>query len=275
MRRCAVLGRATSLLVLVLAVLPLAVHAAKTTSVTTVIYQVVVDEQNTSLFHNNKSCQGSSNPLSVAAGLGYTAVDVGLGGDLQRPDSGPAYNFPLWTPVSLTNSSYDEVNSCTSNGTCVVSSLVQNSTTLSLNTRSTPRSLRINLGYPCPSNVCGFDNQALPTQLQSPFQQSQAKVSISLNSNAPLTSMTPCQSVACFEAQEGHANLWFDDPVTPLLSWKVSWGRMRVLRMSLNTWYFIADACDGTSTAALYRTENRRSPFWGWYIMPFFITATK
>lgn len=277
MRNSMFWGRATLRLLLALAALPLAVYGAKTTPVTTVIYQAVVDEQNTSQFYANSSCQGSTNPLSVALGLGYTAVDVGLGGDLVRLDPGQAYNFPpLWTPVSLIGSSYDEANSCASNGTCVVSSLVQNNTTLSLNSRSTPRSLLINFSYPCPKDVCGFDNKPLPSQLSTPFKQSQAKVSISLNDNSPLTGMLVCTSVACFEAQEGHASLWFDDPTTPLLSWKVYWGRVRVLRMSPSTWYFIGDSCDGTGTAALYRTENKRNPsFQGWYLMPFFITATK
>lgn len=276
MRNRAGLGGAILLLGILVVASPVALYAAKPTPVTITLYQAVVDEQNTSEFYDNTSCPGSNLPLAVSPGLGYNDLDVGLGGDGVQWGPTVAYDFGSpWTLASnLLSSAYDRTN-CSANGTCVVSSLVENNATLNLNTRSTPRQIWINFSYPCPASVCGFEPQPLPTQLSAPFQVSQARVSVFLSD--PFTGMPVCDSTACFQAQEADANLWFDDPVTPLLTWKVRWGRVRVLRLTSNQWYIIADSCDGTSTAALYRTENKRgkTSFQGYYLMPFFITVTK
>ncbi len=244
--------------------------AGKTTPATITLYNGIVDEQNTSAFYGNQSCLGSSTVLYGA----------GLSGDGLVNGPNVAYNCGLpWTMSdTVLSTSYDQSKNstnCNANGTCVVSALVENNATINLNTRTTPRAIAFNFDTPC--NGCsGFNNLALPSYMTGGTKStSQAKFSVF--APVSLTSMAVCSSTACPEAEIAYMNLWFDDWTTPLLSWKVAWGRVRVLRMTSTLWYVVADMCDGTSTAAVYRTENQRggkTSFRGYWIMPTLITVS-
>ncbi len=87
--------------------------------------------------------------------------------------------------------------------------------------------------------------------------------------------MGVCSSTACTQAVEGFAKFWFTD--NSGTQWRIDWATVRVLRMSSNTWYFIADACDGTQVAGLSElTGTRTQPktvFNGYYLIPFFFSA--
>ena len=93
----------------------------------------------------------------------------------------------------------------------------------------------------------------------------------------PYTSMAICSSRACLEAQPAFAKLWFADPNDSSVTWRVDWTYLRVLRMSQNTWYILADSCDGSQIARLSklegaRTQPKATPN-GYYLIPFFIEA--
>jgi hypothetical protein len=91
-----------------------------------------------------------------------------------------------------------------------------------------------------------------------------------------LTSMSVCSSTDCPEWRAIKATFWFDE--TPDVQWRVDWASVRVLRVSTNSWYIIADACNGTQVAGLSElTGNRTKPREvnsGYFLMPLFIGVT-
>ena len=89
--------------------------------------------------------------------------------------------------------------------------------------------------------------------------------------------MEICSSQACPEAEIAVAKLWFSDPANSSVTWRVDWTYLRILRMSPDTWYILADSCDGGQIAGLSKLEGNRSRpktvFNGYYLIPFFIEA--
>lgn len=91
----------------------------------------------------------------------------------------------------------------------------------------------------------------------------------------PYTSLAVCSSSVCTEATTAYAKFWFLDNAG--VQWRMDWATVRVLRMSSNTWYIMADECDGTEVAGLSKLSGTRTQpktvFNGYYLTPFFITA--
>ncbi len=261
-RTCLV--RTSLLTVALLAALPLAVYAQ--TPVTMNIFSKVVDEQPTGCF---------ASPPWVFDFAGFT-------GDINT--SSIAYNFGApWTTYpsfgqTLFAATYVNGGDCnrTSN-VCLGVKLNHNEKTLSLDTRGTngPRTVKLDFSAPC--TTCGTVIKSLEfgKTLDIPML-----VSVFLDS--PFTGMGICSSTACPEAQPAFVKLWFDDPPPRsdrLVTWRVDWPYVRVLRMSANTWYVLADGCDGSQVASLYKRHNDQKrvsiSFQGKYLMPFFLSAVK
>jgi hypothetical protein len=90
--------------------------------------------------------------------------------------------------------------------------------------------------------------------------------------------MGTCSSRTCPEARIAYAKFWFTDGG---VNWRLDWDEMRVLRMKSdptsntapNTWYIIADECDGTDVAALIQMngKNTKGVITGYYKVPLFI----
>jgi len=232
------------------------------------IYFQVVDEQNLNAFYNTTgSCPGSSYPIDPA----YFAGDL-----VNGPTSAYGFGLPWTLSSSLSSSTFVDGAYCNSStGVCLGVKFNHNDTVLSLDTRGTlgPRKLDVNFSAPCldcslPGNPSVFGGSANIPALISVFLDN------------PFPSMAVCSSLACPEAQSGFAKLWFDDPNgDPLLTWRVDWPFVRVLRMSSNTWYVLGDGCDGSRVAMLYRLHNdkhRQSvSYQGSYLIPFFLSGVK
>jgi hypothetical protein len=93
-----------------------------------------------------------------------------------------------------------------------------------------------------------------------------------------LTSMEVCSSTDCPEWRAIKATFWFNEAENPDVDWRVDWAFVRVLRVSTNSWYIIADACGGSQLAGLSElTGNRTKPREvnsGYFLMPLFIGVT-
>jgi hypothetical protein len=232
------------------------------------LYFEVVDEQNLNAYYGTTgSCPGSRFVIDTS----YFAGDMANG-----PTS--AYGFgPPWTlSSSLSSSSYvDGANCNTSTRVCLGVKFNHNDTVLSLDTRGTlgPRKIDVNFSAPCLDCSLAGNPGVFGGSANVP-----ALISVFLDN--PFPSMAVCSSLACPEAQSGFAKLWFDDPNgDPLLTWRVDWPFVRVLRMSSNTWYVLGDGCDGSRVAQLYRLHNdkhRQSvSYQGSYLIPFFLSGVR
>ncbi len=212
-----------------------------------------------------------------------------LSGDITADPSavGPttAYTMVPWTPppVSLTSVAYVNGADCNpSSATCLASNLNKNQTVLSIDTRNSldattgkPRNLVLNFGQPCdtcpygPGPANPFGVNPLPTP---------GLLSVFLT--VPYTSMSICSTTDCPESETGTARFWFNDPnASANVTWRVDWGFVRVLRVATNTWYVLADGCDGSQVATLYRLQNVRKKVstsrQGQYLMPFFASGVQ
>ena len=227
-------------------------------------FSMVVDEQ------TNVGCP---NPPLIAPPLLY--------GDTT---SGPTtiYNTPPWSvpTTSVTSSAYANGADCSpTKGTCTSVSLSKS--TLSIDTRLSqdaatgqPRNLKLDFSQPCPgcpygpgpANPFGAGPLATPGLL-------------SIFLTTPFNGMAICSTTDCPESETGTARFWFDDPTVRNLQWRVDWGFVRVLRVSANTWYVLADACDGSQVATLYRLNNNKKNVTvsrqGQYMMPFFASGVQ
>jgi hypothetical protein len=153
--------------------------------------------------------------------------------------------------------------------------------TLSIDTRNSqdaatgkPRNLVLNFGQPCPSCPYG----AGPA---NPFGAGPLATPglLSIFLTTPYSGMAICSTTDCPESETGTARFWFDDPTVRNQQWRVDWGFVRVLRVSVNTWYVLADACDGSQVATLYRLANSKKNVTvsrqGQYLMPFFASGVQ
>ncbi len=239
--------------------------AASTSPLTMNIFFQIVDEQNTTAFYNNGTayCSGSS----ASIGNPYFEGDLSNG-----PTS--AYLFvPPWTLSSnLSSAQYVNGNNCSSSNACLSVNFNKNQSTLSLDTRNSagPRKVDLNFSDPCTTCSVKGVTPSFGSSVSTP-------VLVSIFLNSPYTSMSVCSSTTCPEAEPAFAKLWFTDPTNSQVTWRVDWTYLRVLRMSASTWYVIADACDGSQIAGLYRLQNQRNKvttsFQGSYLIPFFLSA--
>lgn len=252
------LVRAGLLAATLLVVFPLAVHTATQTAMKIKIYFTAVDEQ---------TGIGCSFPPAVVPAEVRGDQDVGS----------TAYEFGApWTPYSLLATTYANGDSCNStSNVCLGAKLVTNERVLSLDTRGTlgPRKVEMDFRSPCATSLCGFQNKPLEFSPLIPMP-----VLLSVFLDTPFTSMGVCSSTACPEAQPATLRLWFDDPKgDPQQTWRVDWGYLRVLRMSANTWYVIANGCDGSQVARLYKLHNNKRQLsvslQGLYLMPLFLSG--
>ncbi len=194
-----------------------------------------------------------------------------------------AYSDSPWTPTPESSVAYLNGKDCSPKGTCLSVNLNKNQSTFSIDTRYSqdsttgkPRNLVLNFSQPCasgcpygPGPVNPFGVNPLPTP---------GLLSVFLT--VPYTQMATCSSTDCPEAEPATARFWFDDPNgNTNLQWRVDWTYVRVLRMNANTWYVLADTCDGSQIATLYRLANNKKNATlsrqGQYLMPFFVSAVK
>ncbi len=245
-----------------------ATSAATQTPVTVNIYFQVVDEQNLNLFYNTTgSCSGSTEVIDYP----YFKGDLANG-----PTSAYGFVGSPWSLVSgLSSSQYANKTYCAQGSNiCLGVNLNHNNTVLSLDTRNTlgPRKVDLNFSAPCVTCPLPGITPSFGSSLSTPML-------VSVFLNTPYTSLSKCSSAACPEAEPAFAKLWFNDPANSQVTWRVDWSYLRVLRMSDNTWYVIADGCDGGQVAGLYRLQNQRNKvstsFQGRYLMPFFLSAVK
>ncbi len=231
------------------------------------IYDMVIDEQNTTAFYHNGTafCDGTVNPVQASA----------MTGDSLVAGATSAYGFgsPWKAFTSLTSTAYSDGTDCGTN--CLQVQLAQSSKTFTVDTRGTagpPRTLKISFANPCGTT------QGCPGPAGNPSVFGGSVTTAGLLSiflDFPYTSMAVCSSTACPEAQPAFAKFWFKDSSGN--TWRVDWTYLRVLRMTNSTWYIIGDACDGSQVAGLSQLiGNRTQPktvFNGYYEIPFFIAA--
>lgn len=192
-----------------------------------------------------------------------------------------AYTDAPWTMpfTTLTSVAYKNGADCNSSSrVCLSVALNHNETVLSLDSRGTQdpttgksRAVRLDFSQPClycaygpgPANPFGANPVSTPGLL-------------SIFLTTPYTSMAVCTTTDCAESETGTARFWFNDASGN--QWRVDWGFVRVLRVSANTWYVLANGCDGSQVATLYRLQNKRgnsASRQGQYLMPFFASAAR
>lgn len=274
MKRHFVVRRALLVTALVLALPVFLLSASTNRSMIMDFFNPVVDQQ-TSI--------GCSNPPLLQS-PGYS------GGSTSDPYAlGPttAWNMLPWPqpPVAVASVQYaDGVDCNPSTGTCMSVQLNKNLSTLSVDSRNSldsttgqPRYMAVNFNNPCPQCPYG-GGPANPFGSPGGITNTPGLLSIFLT--IPFTNMGVCTSTDCPEAESGTARFWFDDPKhTANLQWRIDWGYIRVLRVSSNTWYAMADGCDGSQVATLYKLANNRKSTsisrQGSYLMPFFISGVQ
>lgn len=233
------------------------------------VYDAVVDEHDTNAYYGSATfCPGSSAPFQTSNFAGDFAV------------TGPmtAYEFgsPWALATGLSSTGYADGSDCGQN--CLRVQFNSGLKILSFDTRGTlgPRKMSLNFSEPCgQAEGCpgpGGDPAVFGGSLSTPGL-------LNVFLDFPFTDMEVCTSTACPEAQPAFAKFWFTDPADSQVTWRVDWYYLRVLRMSADAWYVIADACDGTQIAGFSKLEgNRGRPktvFNGYYKIPFFLGLVK
>lgn len=234
-------------------------------SCTITVLGQVFDEQDTTLYYNNGTtfCSGTVNPVQNSAVLGDQSL------------TSTVWDFTGWTAQSgVASSSYVDGSNCGNN--CLRAYINSNNTILTLDTRGTsgPRQVTVGFAQPC-GQTDGCPGPAGSSAVFGGSITTPALLNVYLN--VPYTSMAVCTSTACPEAEPAFAKLWFNDPSDSSVQWRIDWAYLRVLRLSANAWYVIADACDGGQIAGLSRLQGTRTRpktvFNGYYKIPFFLTA--
>ena len=250
-----VLARA---LVLSLALLPLAVQAKGGSGIPAIanVYTSVYDEQ------TGQGCPGIPATVHDTVGFGPDAI----------PGASFAWDFFIgpWTAqTGMASGIYEDGTFPASVGSALRTEFLTNNKVFAIDTRTTAKPLRkfnldFNKPYDPPVNVPRIGSTYTTPGL---FQ---------ISGLQSLTSMAVCSSTDCPEWRAIKATFWFDE--TPDVQWRVDWASVRVLRVSTNSWYIIADACNGTQVAGLSElTGNRTKPREvnsGYFLMPLFIGVT-
>lgn len=254
----------------------LTVYAARnpssTSSVSLIayVYDQVVDEQDTTSFYHNGTnyCPGSNFPIQFSLLQGDHVTDP----NFAAPTDAYTFGAPWTTASGLSSTAYADGDSCGNN--CLRVQFASSNKTFAFDTRGTsgPRKLTVNFFQPCGTSQ-GCPGPAGDPSVFGGSVTTAGLLDIFLD--FPYTSMAVCSSTACPEAQPAFAKFWFTDPSNSSVTWRIDWSYLRVLRMSSNTWYVVADECDGSQVAGLSQlVGNRTQPktvFNGYYEIPFFI----
>jgi len=254
----------------VLVAAPLIASAAKPSVVPLKarVFFTMVDEQNTADYFHDGGITGCPSPPEVDS--------PGLIPDTGAAVLASAWDIPGWTSVTgLTAGAYDNGTFCASSTACLRAEFNSGDKTLSIDTRTTAGPVRRftldfgdgwDLANDVPSDFVPSVGQAVTTP--GLFE---------VLGTAALTQMGVCSSRACLEAREYPAKFWFVDGAG--ITWRVDWRHMRVLRVSADTWYLVADSCDGSQVAGLSKLEGSRTrpreTNQGYYLAPFFISVKR
>lgn len=230
------------------------------------VFGTVIDEQDTVGYFRDGGITGCPDPPEVdVAGL--------------LPDTptvlSSAWTQPGWSPWSnVTSGNYDNGTNCLpGSSACLRADLTSSDKTLSIDTRTTtgPRKFTLDL-----SDAWDLVNDRPMVNIPSIGQTVVTPALFEVLGTSSLTGMGVCSTAACLEAREYPAKFWFD---VGGVTWRVDWRHMRVLRVATNTWYFIADACDGSQVAGLSKLEGSRTKpretNQGYFLVPFFISVQK
>lgn len=247
------------------------------------VYETVIDEQNTIAFSGELQCPGYPT-FPTEQDLLTGDWDSRYRGDIIPGSSTPAYEFgdPPWTLV--TNVELDKADFYADGAQGVQVRIEQGRQTMSLITDGSSRQMTVDLSSPCDNDAGDIGCPVPPgntADVVGAFGQTTVTRPGLLNlfmvrPYSTYTEMVTCTDRACREAGLAVARFWFKDPAGN--TWRLNWGTVRVLRMDANTWYFIADQCDGTQVAGLSNlgASNRKRPkevFNGYYKVPFFLVA--
>ncbi len=217
--------------------------------------------------HDEQTNVGCPNPPYTEATSGF------------RPDAIPGATFAwdfgvggLWPPANgLVSGLYENGTYPASSGSWLRSEFNTSNKNFLIDTRTTAKPLR--------TFTVDFTDPLEPAVNVPPFGSTLSTAGLfeALGSFS-LTSMGVCSSTSCPEARNIRAKFWFTDPAAADVEWRVDWQFIRVLRVSSATWYFIADACDGSQVAGLSQLiGNRTKPREvnsGTFLVPLFITVT-
>lgn len=249
---------------LILASLPVCVLAGKpapapsSLPLTMSLYTTFVDEQDTNLYFNNPNICPYFDQVTWDSNLLPDALN------------GPTneWDFFNWNVKSGFQSGiYDNGTNC-AGSSCLRAEFSTSYKVFSLDTRTTTplRKLTIDFGDPQP----GTSISSLGALVTTP-------VLFQVSGTDAFTSMGVCSSHACPEARQIATKLWFDDPSAADTQWRVDWAAIRVLRVSSNTWYFIADGCGGSQVAGLSKLVGTRTKpretLNGYFRIPLFFSA--
>jgi len=283
MRRGLAIALPSIVLSLSVALLPTAFAGKPSAEIPVIsdIYASVVDEQDTTTFYNDGTEYCSSvnvDGLNVGDGIFFQSSNYG--GDLQRSGSPSVYEFGApWIRVdNQLPTRYEDNADCGSEG-CLRVRFTQGGKTLTLDTNGTSRRMIVSFKEPCTDLDCPAP-AGNPADVASAFGSDVVIVSglLDVFLEFPYSSLGVCDSRVCPQAGNAYAKFWFSDSAGN--SWRIDWDFLRVLRMNNSTWYFIADACDGSQVAGVSRLEpsKRKRPrtvFNGYYKIPFFIAAVR
>ena len=189
-----------------------------------------------------------------------------------------AYDMGLpWTlATGFATSSYTNGANCGTN--CLKVVFGSKNTVLTVDTRgaSGPRTIQVNFTQPC-GTAQGCPGPAGSATVFGGSVKTPGLLEVFLDFS--YTSMAVCTSTGCPEAQPAFAKFWFTDPTDASVTWRIDWPQLRVLRMSTNTWYVLADACDGSQVAGLSKLSGSRTQpkavLNGYYLIPFFVSAVR
>ena len=231
------------------------------------VFGTVVDEHKTVDYFHDGGITGCPNPPEIdAAGI----VPDGVA------EVTSAWNVAGWTSFpGLTAGIYDNGTFCASASSCLRSEFNSSDKTLSIDTRTTAvpqRKFTIDL-----RDAWDLVNDRPITNVPAVGQIVTTPGLFEVLGSSSLATMAVCSTRACFEAREYPAKFWFADGAG--VTWRVDWRHMRVLRVATDTWYFIADACDGSQVAGLSKLEGSRTrpreTNQGYFLVPFLISVKR
>jgi len=245
-------------LVFSLALLPLTALAKGGSGIPAIanVYTSVYDEQ------TNQGCPFVPTTVHNSVGFGPDAI----------PGASFAWDFFIgpWTAhTGMASGIYEDGTFPASVSSAQRTEFLTNNKVFAIDTRTTAKPLRkFNLDFSQPADT----STATPRIGSSVTTAGLFQIS-DLRS---LTSMEVCSSTDCPEWRAIKGTFWFDE--TPDIQWRVDWAFVRVLRVSTNSWYIIADACGGSQVAGLSELQgNRTKPREvnsGYFLMPLFIGIT-
>jgi hypothetical protein len=257
--RRSILGLFAAASLVLLAPLGAVAGTTSTVPLNAVIFDSIADEEMGNGCPSPESLHDatgfSSDNLSDV--IGMTAYDFGLGSP--------------WTPVlNLTGGAYNNGTFIASPGSFLRVQFDTSNKNFTIDTRNSAPLRKFSLDFSKPyspaSNVPSFGTSLTVAAL---FQ---------VQGLSSITAMGVCSSNSCPESRVLQANLWWDDPKDSSVQWRVHWAGVRVLRMSNQTWYFLADTCGGNWLGGLSQLiGNRTKPREvnsGTFYLPLFIKAT-